>query len=42
MNYRRSICRVALACFAVLLMEGLQPREAIAEWFRSLYAGQSD
>ena len=41
MNHRRLISRAFLACFAVVLMESLQPREAVAEWFRSLHAGQS-
>ena len=40
MNYRRLIYQISLACFAILFVEGLNQREAKAEWVRSLYAGQ--
>jgi hypothetical protein len=42
MNYQRFVSQVSFACFAVLCVEGLQPREAMAKWFNSLYAGQHD
>jgi hypothetical protein len=36
------VARVSLACLALLCVEAVQPKVARAEWFRSLYAGQSD
>ncbi|HBK63041.1 MAG TPA: hypothetical protein DD000_05780 [Cyanobacteria bacterium UBA11166] len=41
MNYRRLICIVSsLACLAVLIAEGYQPRKAMAEFAGYLYAQQ--
>lgn len=42
MNYQRLISRVSLACLTVLLLEGLNPLAAKAEWVRSLYAGEAN
>lgn len=40
-KFKPLVAKISLACLALVCVEAVQPKVARAEWFRSLYAGQS-
>ncbi len=41
-QFKPMLAKVSLVCLALLCVEALQPRQAMAKWLNSLYAGQHD